>query len=350
MKIYIYLRTYKKVLLIVSVASACFLLTACQGIRTIERNDSNQVIQKEFTQTAVALTNELDNYTEIDELFIEDELDNALNQQIRQFLAQDEEVRSHKLNLETMDLKLYSDEESQAYFLAVMKDRKDNPNTLFGILKKGEDGQYTVVGEQLAAYFVNLPKTYLLTDGSEWALVSQRPFSTFEECYFFRIKDQKLDLYLRGWQDPSLNYYGKMTDLLNQGLIDEAMALPDESMYPMGYEQPLFETANLMVMVAETKAIEKENAKDIDTALAYLEWGLNYYFENHYGTDLVTLLQDNFTALKESSKDDFGYTYALPDETLEPILSHYANLVAKQGLEKEAMGYQKAIAKYFNKK
>lgn len=349
MKIYIYLKTPKRVLFVTALVLCSMGLTACQNVRTIERNDSKQVIQEEFTQSAVALTDELNDYTEIDEFFIEDEKDNALEQQVRKFLANDEEVKSHGLNLETMDLKLYMDEQEVLYFLAVMKDEKDSPNTLFGILKKENDGQYKVTGEHLAAYFVNLPKTYLLTHNNEWTLVSQRPFSTFEECYFFRLDKGDLKLYMRGWEDPSLNYYGQVTDLLNDGKIDEAMALPDESMYPMGYEEPLFKTANLMVEVSDKKALEAEKKKDIDKALSYLDWSLNYYFENHYGTDLTSLFQENFKVLGETSKDDFGYTYLLPDETLEPILRHYADLIAKQGLEKEAMSYQKAINDYFGK-
>ncbi len=350
MKIYIYIKAHQVFFLIASIAVISLTLTGCQGVRTIERSDSNHVIQEEFTQSAVALTNELKDYVEIDELFIEDEEDNALEQQIRQFLADDDEVNSHGLNLETMDLKLFTDEDESAYFLAVMKDEKDNPNTLFGILKKGKEGKYAIVGEHLAAYFVNLPKTYLLTNKKEWALVSQRPFSTFEECYFFRLDNEKLKLYMRGWQDSSLNYYGKMAELLADGKIDEAIELPDESMYPMGYEEPLFDTANLMVSVSDKKASEKEKEKDVHTAVCYLEWSLNYYFENHYGKDLLTLFQDNFKDLDQASKDDFGYTYILPKETLEPVLRHYANLIAKQGLEKEAMDYQKAIDKYFKKK
>lgn len=350
MKIYIYLKGTKRVFLVTTLVLCSVGLVACQNVRTIERDDSNQVIQEEFTQSAVALTDELDQYTEIDEFFIEDEEDNTLDQQVRKYLIKDREVKSHGLNLETMDLKLYMDEQETAYFLAVMKDERDNPNTLFGIIKKEADGKYSVAGEHLAAYFVNLPKTYLLTHNNEWALVSQRPFSTFEECYFFRLDKDNLKLYMRGWEDPSLNYYGKMTDLLNDGKIDEAMALPDDSMYPMGYEESLFKTANLMVAVSEKKALEKEKQNHVDQALSYLDWSLNYYFENHYGTDLITLFKDNFKPLGEGTKDDFGYTYILPKETLEPILRHYANLVAKQGLEKEAMGYQKAIDKYFGKK
>lgn len=349
MKIYIYLKVPKTVLLVTALVLCSVGLTACQQVKTIERDDSKQVIQEEFTQSAVALTDELNGYTEIDEFFIEDEEDNALEQQVRKYLAEDKEVKSHGLNLETMDLKLYMDEQQTAYFLAVMKNERDNPNTLFGILKKKKDGKYDVVGEHLAAYFVNLPKTYLLTHNNEWALVSQRPFSTFEECYFFRLEKDKLKLYMRGWEDPSLSYYDKVTELLNDGKIDEAIALPDESMYPMGYEEPLFKTANLMVEVSEKKALEKEKAKDIEKAKSYLEWSLNYYFENHYGTDLITLFQDNFKPLGDASKDDFGYNYILPEETLEPVLRHYANLLAEQGLEKEAMGYQKAINKYFGK-
>lgn len=347
MKIYIYMKAHRMFFILASIATLSVFLTACQGVRTIERNDSNQVIQEEFTQSAVPLTNELKDYFEIDELFIEDEADNALEQQIRKFLADDEEIKSHGLNLETMDLKLYEDQKEDAYFLAVMKDEKDNPNTLFGILKKGKEGKYYIAGEHLASYFVNLPKTYLLSNDKEWALVSQRPFSTFEECYFFKMEKGKLNLYTRGWQDLSLNYYGKMTELLNDGKIDEAIALPDESMYPMGYEEALFQTANLMVTVAEKKALEKEKEKDVQTAIDYLEWSLNYYFENHYGTDLLTLFQENFKTLDQAAKDDFGYTYILPNETLKPILRHYANLVATQGLDKEAMSYQKAIDKYF---
>lgn len=350
LKIYIYLNATKKVLLVSTLILCSISLTACQNVRTIERDDSQQVIQEEFTQSAVELTDELNDYTEIDEFFIEDEADNALEQQVRNYLAKDKEVKSHGLNLETMDLKLYMDENETAYFLAVMKDERDNPNTLFGILKKESDGKYEVQGEHLAAYFVNLPKTYLLTHNNEWALVSQRPFSTFEECYFFRLEKDNLKLFMRGWEDPSLKYYDTMTILLNDGKIEDAMALPDDSMYPMGYEEPLFKTANLMVEVSEKKALEMEKRKNVSKALSYLEWSLNYYFENHYGTDLATLFQENFKPLGEVTKEDFGYNYLLPNETIEPILKHYANLLAKQGLEKEAMSYQKAIERYFGKK
>ena len=188
MKFYIYLRAPKIILVTAVIFLSGFALMGCQKVETVERDDSSKVIQEEFTQSAVPLTDELADYSEIDEFFIEDETGNALEQQVRKYLTEDKEVKSHHLNSKTMDLKLYMDEEETAYFLAVMKDEKDSPNTLFGILKKETDGTYKIVGEHLAAYFVNLPKTYLLTDGRNFALVSQRAFSTFEECYFYMME------------------------------------------------------------------------------------------------------------------------------------------------------------------
>lgn len=331
------------------IVAGSLLLTACQTVPTIEIDDSNQVIQQEFTQSAVPLTNELNDYNLIDEFYTEDEADNAVEQAVLRYLKNDLEIKNHKLDLDSMDLKLFTSEEGDVYFLALLLDKRQAPNTLFGKLKKTPEGTYAPIGEHLASYMVNIPKTYLLEKAGDWVLVSQRPFSTFEECYFFKMEDGKLTLYKRGWQDPSLLYYSTMTALLEAGKIAEAMALPDDSMYPMGYEQPLFETANLMVETAENQALKLEDSGETATAITYLDWSLNYYFQNHYGTDLTAMIQEGFEPLKNASADDFGGSYVLDSAYIKKVLLHYANLLGKAGDEKGAESYKKAIETAFPK-
>lgn len=323
------------------------LLTGCQNVPTIEKSDGNQVIQQEFTQSAIALTNELNTYNEIEELFIEDEADNALDLQVRHYLEQNPEIKKHQLKIESLDLKIFKSEAESLFYLAVFADEKGNPNTIFGSLAKEKGGTYTVCGEHIGAYAVNTPKTYLMEKDGEWVVVSQRPFSTFEECYFFKMENGVMKLFQRGWQDMSLLYYSTITELLQQGKIEEAMALPDSSMYPMGYEQALFETANLMVTVSEQKAAEKENANDMNTAIGYLEWSLNYYFQNHYGLDIDGMVKDLFSPIHEANADDFGGHYVLEEKELKKVLLHYANLLGKSGNEKGAESLKKAVDRAF---
>lgn len=325
------------------------VMTGCQTVPTIEKDDSNQVIQQEFTQIAVPLTNELNDYDQIEELFLDDEEDNLLDQEVRKYLKNDERIKKNKLDLESLDLKLFESDSGETYFLAIMLDKRQMPNTLFGKLIKSKEGKYTVAGEHLAAYLVNLPKTYLLEKENTWVVVSQRPFSAFEECYFFKMENGQMQLFKRGWQDLSLLYYNSVSTLLEQQKIDEAMALPDDSMYPMGYEEPLFETANLMVKVSETQASLKEGENDPKTALTYLDWSLNYYFQNHYGMDLDNMLSEGFSPIFSAVEGDFGYRYLLKDEEIKMTLLHYANLLGKNGNEKAAENCKKAIDQAFLK-
>lgn len=327
-------------------ATSC-LLTGCQTVPVIEKSEPTQVIQEEFTQTAIALTNELNAYESIEELFIENEADNALDTQIRKYIQDNPEIRKNQLNLDTLDLKLFVKDSGEAFFIAVMSDEKNRPYTEFGYFEKSEDGKYVVKGEHIGAYAVNMPKTYLLENNGEWAVVSQRPFSTFEECYFFRLESGKMKLYQRGWEDPSLLYYSSLNELLEAGKIDEAMKVEDTSMYPMGYEQILFETANLMVTVSEQQAQIKEQNSEADVALTYIEWSLNYYFENHFGCNLEAMVMDAFKPMQDASEGDFGYAYRIEPSDLKPILLHYANLLGKVGRDKEAETYRSAIERAF---
>lgn len=323
------------------------LLAGCQTVPVIEKSEPSQVIQEEFTQTAIALTNELNDYESIEELFIENEADNALDVQVRKYIQDNPELGKNHLNLESLDLKLFRKETGEAFFLAVMSDQNENPYTMFGYFKQSEAGKYVVQGEHLGAYAVNMPKTFLLEKDGTWVVVSQRPFSTFEECYFFKLEAGKMKLYQRGWEDPSLLYYSTVNELLEAGEIDEAMAVEDTSMYPMGYEQALFETANLMIKVSEQQAQLKEKDSKAERALAYLDWSLNYYFENHYGSSLEAMVLDAFKPMQTTAEGDFGYTYLLDQSELKPVLLHYANLLGKVGRDKEAENYRRAIERAF---
>ena len=108
------------------------------------------MIQEEFTQTAIALTNELNAYESIEELFIENEADNALDTQIRKYIQDNPEIRKNQLNLDTLDLKLFVKDSGDAFFIAVMSDQKNRPYTEFGYFEKSEDGKYVVKGSILA--------------------------------------------------------------------------------------------------------------------------------------------------------------------------------------------------------
>jgi hypothetical protein len=340
---------YRCLKLSVGLVTASFILTGCQSIPIVEKDESNQVIQEEFTQNAVPLTNELNDYDLIDEFFPEDESDNKLEQVVIKNIKNDDTLKKYKLSVENMDLKLFVSEAGDVYFLAMLMDKRDNPNTLFGKLKKTSDSKYVIAGEHLARYQVNMPKTYLLEKDGVWVIVSQRPFSAFEECYFFKMEDSKMNLFKRGWEDPSLLYFDTMTALLESGKIDEAMKLPDESMYPMAYEETLFEMANLMINTSETKAIEVEKNNDVKRAIRYLEWSLNYYFQNHYGADLITMMKSNFTPFREATGENFGASYVLKEDQLKKVLLYYANLLGKNGEEKDANRYKETIERTFPK-
>ncbi len=341
---------YRCLKLSVGLVTVSFILTGCQSIPIIEKDESNQVIQEEFTQNAVPLTNELNDYDLIDEFFSEDESDNKLEQVVIKDIKSDNALKKYKLSVENMDLKLFVSETGDVYFLTLLMDKHENPNTLFGKLKKISDEKYVIEGEHLARYQVNMPKTYLLEKDGVWVVVSQRPFSAFEECYFFKMEDSKMNLFKRGWEDPSLLYFDTMTALLESGNIDEAMKLPDQSMYPMAYEETLFEMANLMINTSETKAIEVEKNNDVKCAIKYLEWSLNYYFQNHYGADLITMMKSNFTPFNEATGENFGANYVLKEDQLKKVLLYYANLLGKNGAEKDANRYKETIERTFPNK
>lgn len=332
---------------VILLATGVFTM-GCQSVPTIEKSELNPVIQEEFTQTAVALTNELNDYELIDELFIENESDNALSAQVIKFIKESPEAKKNKLRVDTLDLKLFTTDTGCAYFLALLVNNNDNPYTMFGKLSKTANGNYVVSGEHIGAYAVNMPKTFLLEKDDTWVVVSQQPFSTFEECFFFKMENDEMKLFQRGWEDMSLLYYSTVTELLEMEKIDEAMAVEDTSMYPMGYEQELFEMANLMIEVAEKQALVKEQANDYKKALSYLDWGLNYYFMNHYGSDLDTMVKDAFEPLLQAADGEFGSAYLMDRIELKAVLLHYANLLGKAGREKDAELYRRAIERAFN--
>lgn len=320
-------------------------LAGCTSLPIIERNHDSGVLQEEFTETAKPLTNELNDYEEIEAVYLEDDEIGYLEALIRQSLKDDPGITENHLDVNKMDLQLYQNGDSPIYFIGLLQDQRQNPYTVFAQMQRQEGKDYKIVNQHIAAYPVNLPKAYLLEKGEDWVIVSQSPFSTFEECYFFKMKGKHFDLYKRGWQDRSLLYYEQVSSLLKDGKIDEAMALPDESMYPMAYEEPLFEVANLWVKEGLKNAHIKEEKNDVETAVNYLDWSLNYYFQNHYGKDLVQMTSESFADISIQDQSQFGSRYLMSNAEMKEALIYYGNLLGALGDEKQAKAIKDAISK-----
>lgn len=336
---------YSKWAIMALMVAMPLIASGCSMPAVIERDPNSGVLQEEFTKNAEALTNELNDYEEIEPLFLDDEDASYLEALIRESLKKDKGVMENHLKTEQMDLQLFQNEGESIYFVGVMQDKRQNPYTIFGMIEQASEKEYKIVRHHMAAYPVNLPKSFLLYKEGTWAIVSQRPFSTFEECYFFKLSGDQFDLFKRGWQDRSLLYYGQVQELLTDGKLAEALALPDESMYPMSYEEPLFETVNLWVEKSVENAHINEGNKKDSEALDYLDFSLNYYFQNHYGKDLDQMVSESFEDLSKSSEDVFGHDYLLPTKDIYNAVTCYANLVGEFEDEKEAKKLKTAIEK-----
>ena len=59
------------------------------------------------------------------------------------------------------------------------------------------------------------------------------------------------------------------------------------------------------------------------------------------------MLAEQFSPIFNASEGDFGYSYLLKEEEIKKALLHYANLLGKNGREKAAESFKKAIEKAF---
>lgn len=332
-KFYIY------TLLITVVAVGTVTFTACGVVPVVEHPDRANVLEENFTSEAKALNHELDTYDELMPLYPDDTEQALLEAAIKDYINKDDVVKKEQLKVETMDLQLFEGDDSDIYFAAVLQNKEKVPFTMLAQMKSGSNNRYSVLTSCLAPFYANLPKTFLLKENGDIALVSQRPFSTFEEVYFYKMGKGLLSLNGRGWQDVSLAYYNEINKLLDENKLDEAMNLPDESMYPMAYEEMLFTTANKII--DKTLIAAKDEKLDPKKRAEWLEWAINYYTQNHYGQSLDELLSNNFEPLT-SKEGVFGSDYLLSQTDFKEVLKAYANLKAKTGDESLAEALLKA--------
>lgn len=332
-KLYIY------TLLITVLAVGTVTFTACGVVPIVEHPERANVLEENFTSEAKALNHELDTFDELMPLYPDDSEQALLEAAIRDFMTQDEMVKKEKLKVDTMDLQLFEGDDSDIYFAAVLQNKEKVPFTMLAQMKNNSSKHYQVLTSCLAPYYANLPKTFLLKENGDIALVSQRPFSTFEEVYFYKMGKGLLSLNGRGWQDVSLAYYTEVNKLLDENKLDEAMNLPDESMYPMAYEAMLFTTANKII--DKTLIAAKDEKLDPKKRAEWLEWAINYYTQNHYGQSLDELLSNDFEPLA-SSEGVFGSDYLLSRTNFKEVLEVFANLKAKTGDESLAEELLKA--------
>lgn len=305
-------------------------LTSCSVVPVVEHPSRPNVLEENFATEAKALGHELDTYDELMPLYPDDTEQALLEAAVVDFLGKDEMVKKEKLSVETMDLQLFEGERDEIYFAAVMQNKEKLPFTMLAFMVPQPSNRYEVKASCLAPYYANLPKTFLLKEEDQLALVSQRPFSTFEEVYFYTLSREGLSLSGRGWQDISLAYYSELNALLDKNKLEEAMQLPDESMYPMAYEALLFSTANKII----AKAVEaaKDEGTDPNKRAELLEWGLNYYTQNHYGQSLDELLAGDLQIFKQTD-EVFGKDYLLTNADFANALEAYGNVKAKAGDE-----------------
>lgn len=328
---------YTFLMTVVAVGSITF--TACSVVPVIEHPNRANVLAENFTSEAKALNHELDTFDELMPMYPDDSEQVLLEAAIKDFVQKDATVSKEKLEVATMDLQLFEGDQSDIYFAAVMQNKEKVPFTLLAQMKSVENNHFKVLRSCLAPYYANLPKTFLLKEDNDIALVSQRPFSTFEEVYFYKLTGGELNLNSRGWQDISLAYYTEVNQLLDRDELDQAMNLPDESMYPMAYEEMLFTTANKMI--DKTLVASKDERIDPQKRADWLEWAINYYTQNHYGQSLEDMLDNHFEALM-SSEGVFGSDYLISQEIFKSALVAYANLKAKTGDESLAESLLKA--------
>lgn len=321
------------------IAASMLTMTGCSVVPVVEHPNRPSVLEENFTTEAKALNHELDTYDELMPLYPDDSEQALLEAAVVAFLKQNDMVTREKLSIETMDLQLFESESNLIYFAAVMQNKEKMPFTILAYMEPQENNRYEVKSSCLAPFYTNLPKTFLLQEGESLALVSQRPFSTFEEVYFYELKNGKLALSGRGWQDISLAYYTEVNALLDSNKLEEAMALPDESMYPMAYEAMLFGTANKIIEKAVAAA--KDERIDPKKRAEFLEWGLNYYTQNHYGQSLDELINTNLEVLSQPD-EVFGKDYLLEKDVFAEAIEVFGNINAKAGDEDYAQFLIKA--------
>ncbi len=306
----------------------------CSPIQMVDRT-TNNVIEGDFSKEAKALTTELDDYDEYEPVFLEDNQQVAVTTFMKTFVKEDASARKANLDPETVDFQVFEGEKG-IYYMACIAMSGEMPYTIFLKIESSDLLTIKPLRVHMAAYGVNISKSFLLYKADTLALISQRPFSTFEEVYFFKEGKDKFELSGRGWHDSSIIYYEALNKLLDEGKYDEAMNLPDESMYPMSYEAQMFNTANHMIQ--STILIAKDEGISLKKRSAYMAWALNYYFQNHYGLELEEAATLKFTNIKEQKSDDFGADYRLSNAELAKAIEVYANLLAKEG--KESMAEQ----------
>ena len=95
---------------IVVILALPMLLTACSNLPIIEKDQTSGVIQEEFTKEATPLTNELNDFNEIEALYLDDEENAYLEALIRSSLKEDQGIKKNHRDVEQMDLQLYQNE------------------------------------------------------------------------------------------------------------------------------------------------------------------------------------------------------------------------------------------------
>lgn len=318
-----------------------WLLTGCSAFKIIERN-SSPLISEGMTAKTSELHHELDQFSEQEELFDMTPAEGMLFDEIKALIIEQAKDHIHiTINTDDVDLKLFASEQGKKYlYVAVFSDQTKVPHTTIGLVDLKSDGTFKLKHSFIGDFLVNMPKTVLRTHGHEIAIVSQRPFSTFEECYVFD-ESKQLKLTQTYWRDRSLNYYSQIERLMLAGDFEAAMTLEDDTEYPMSYEKQLFHSGQ--TVFKETLRLKQVADLPPAKGLQYCEWGLDYYFMQHYAMTTKDLIKDTFDTILKEKETDYGAKYTVDAKTLKEGMLLYANFLAKNAKEKEAESLRQLV-------
>lgn len=299
-----------------------------------------------YTAKTAELTNELDDFEELEELFELSENEEMLFDELKRVISlQAKNQLNIQLNNEDIDLKLFKARKKGHYlYVAVFADQTRVPHTTLGFAEETKGGGYDVSDSYIGDFLVNMAKTSLLMVSDEVAIVSQRPFSTYEE-YYVISKSKPLKLIKTFWSDRSLSYYQEIEKFVISGDLAGAMSMEDTTEYPMTYEKEMFHSGNAVYQ--EVLSLPDRTHLTSKEALQQCEWGLNYYFMMHYALSIDELIDVKFEPILIEKAEDYGAKYSLDKALIKEGILIYSNYLAKNNYEKKANIIKALVEKNF---
>lgn len=210
---------------------------------------------------------------------------------------------------------------------------------LIGVDRDMEKAQ--LLAQTPGGVIVNTAKMDAYGEENTIYLWSQYPFGAREMNTTIQWTGNALLILSCTEQDPTAQYYTKMSRLLQEGDVEEAVRQEDYPQYPGSYEG-YYAVPQLAIEKAHEYALQKHRDGDLHTAVRILKWGIDKYLEvQAFGP----LSVEHLTSLRHLTEKPAGYggAYRIELPRFAEILNDYAFLLAESGNLADAAAYLRKV-------